>query len=68
MDSIESIAAFSTAQSMAELQNAVAVKVLKLAQGQGQVAADLISETTDNLEQTITSLAENLGGQLDSYA
>lgn len=66
MDSVESIAAYSTALSQAQLQAAVGTKVLKLAQGQDQIIADLLSSTMENLQQTIESAATSAG--LDTYA
>ena len=66
MDSVESIAAYSTALSQAQLQAAVGTKVLKLAQGQDQVIADLLSSTMENLQQTIESAATSTS--LDTYA
>ena len=68
MSLIDSIAHASTALATAKVQNQVAVKVLKIAQGQGQVAADLISAAVENLEQVIADFAADLGSQFDAYA
>jgi hypothetical protein len=68
MDLVDSIASFSTARSMAEVQSAVAVKVLKMAQGQGQVAADLVASAVEGAQQSIEALAEGMQSQIDTYA
>ena len=68
MSLVEGIAAFSTARSLAEVQFAVAAKVLKIAQGQNQTAADLVSAATENLEEVIKDFATDLGASPDAYA
>ncbi len=68
MDSIEGIAAFSTAMSQAQLKSDVSTKVLKLAQGQQQVVADLLSSAMESVQQTIEATAGDAGGNLDAFA
>lgn len=62
------IASLSTAQSMAKVQMAVATKVLKTAQDQGQVVADLVSAAAESVEEAMTHMAEGLGTQIDTRA
>ena len=66
--SIESIASLSTAMSQVELQNAVSIKVLKLAQGQDQVAADMLDAALQSVEDSMAQFAEDAGAQLDTLA
>lgn len=68
MDSVESIAAFSTAQKQAELQIAIATKVLKMAQGQSQVTADFLSSAMENAQQQIEQFVGDQGSAVDTYA
>lgn len=69
MSLVDSVAQFSTAVSQAQVQAAVATRVLKISQdSQSQVAAALLGETVDNLEQVIEDFANNLGAQIDTYA
>ena len=63
MDSIESIAGYSTAMSQVKLQNAVDVKVLKMAQGSQQMIGDLLTETLDSVTQDMKTQ-----GGVDAYA
>lgn len=67
MDSIESIAAYSTAMSQAQLQNAVAVKVMKMAQGSSQMVADLLTQALDSVKQSMEASSKDTGG-IDTYA
>jgi hypothetical protein len=64
---IDSIASLSIALSLARVQTAVATKVLKISQDQGQVAADLVSAAVENLEETIEDFAGELGTRFDAY-
>jgi len=68
MDSIESIANLSTALSQAQLRSAVSMRVLKMAQGADQVAADLIAETMDNVAQSMEAFAAEAGTHIDTFA
>jgi len=68
MDLINEIASLSTALSLAQVQNAVGVKVLKIAQSQGQVAADLVSAAAETVSECIEQFADNTGANLDVTA
>ena len=67
MSMIDSIVSFKSAESIAQVQMAVAAKVLKMAQGQDQVAADLVSAALENVEQCMEELAGQLGTNFDTY-
>ncbi|HSW46174.1 MAG TPA: YjfB family protein [Phycisphaerae bacterium] len=60
MDLISGIASLSTALSTARLQNEVGIKVLKIAQGQQQVAADLVNAATETIVESLKQLGTNL--------
>jgi len=68
MSMIDSIVSFSTARHLAEVQMAVAARVLQMAQAQDQVAADLVSAAMENLEEMIEEFAGELGTGFDAYA
>ena len=68
MDLINEIASLSTALSMAKLRSEVGVKVLKIAQSQGQVAADLVSAAAETVSECIEQFADNNGANLDVTA
>lgn len=68
MDSIDSIAAWSTAMSQAQVQSAVSTKVLKLAQDQQQTTADLLTATLDSVKQSMAAFTGDAGGKLDTVA
>lgn len=69
MSMIGEIASLSTAMSTARLQTAVATRVFKLAaQQQGQVAAKLLESAMENAEMIVTRLAEDAGGNIDTFA
>ena len=68
MDLVNEIASLSTALSMAQVQNAIGVKVLKIAQSQGQVAADLVSAAAETVSECIEQFAANTGANLDVTA
>ena len=68
MDLINEIASLSTALSMAKLRSEVGVKVLKIAQSQGQVAADLVSAAADTVSECLKQMADNVGANLDVSA
>jgi hypothetical protein len=65
MDSIESIAALSTIMSQVKLQNAVDVKVLKMAQGTDQIVADMLAQALDSVRQSVGAAQP---GGVDTYA
>lgn len=68
MDSVSSIASYSTALSQAQLQSAVSIKVLKMAQGTDQVVASLLVQALDSVEQSMEAFAQDAGTQLDVTA
>jgi hypothetical protein len=68
MSSIDSIASLSTALSQAQLQSAVSMKVLKMAQGTDQVAADMLADALDSVAQSMEALAAAAGTQIDTFA
>jgi flagellar hook-basal body complex protein FliE len=67
MDSIESIAAYSTAMSQAQLQNAVAIKVMKMAQGSDKMVGDMLTQALDTVRQSMEATSQTTGG-IDTYA
>lgn len=66
--SIDSIASMSTAMSQAQLQSAVSVKVLKMAQGQDQVAADLLNSALQDVQESMDQANRQAGVQIDTLA
>jgi hypothetical protein len=68
MSTIDSIAGLSTAMSQAKLQTEVATRVLKLAQGQNQPAADLLEAALENVQETVSELVQDAGCSLDACA
>lgn len=66
--SIDSIASMSTAMSQAQLQSAVSVKVLKMAQGQEQVAADLLNSALQDVQESMDQANRQAGVQIDTLA
>ncbi len=69
MSMIGDIAGFSTALSTAQVQSAVATKVLKLAtQQEGQVASQLLESAMENLQAIITQFAGDIGNTIDVEA
>ncbi len=65
---IDAIASLSTALSMARVRNEVGIRVLKMAQGQGQVAADLIAAAAETALQIANRVADDAGTTLDVTA
>jgi len=68
MGFVESIIDFSSAYNMAKLRMEVAAKVMKIAQGQDQAAAELVSAAVEDVEEAMAELAADLGGQIDISA
>jgi len=68
MSSIAGIANLSTALSQAQLQSAVAIKVMKMAQGQDQVTADLLDAALQSVEASMEQFARDAGNQIDTLA
>jgi hypothetical protein len=68
MSMIDGIIDLAAAQSQAQLQTAIATKVLKVANAQGDAALQLIESAMQNVEESIASVAEGLGSGLDAYA
>lgn len=68
MSMIDNIAGMATAMKQAQLQTDVSTRVLKLAQGQGQVAADLLDAALENVEAMVGGMAEGLGENVDASA
>lgn len=69
MDLIGAIAGYSTAAQLAEVQMAVAAKVLKLAQSaQATPAVELLQAASEQLQDSIEAMAGSLGDGFDVYA
>jgi len=68
MSMIDAIASYSTAMSTAQARSEAAVKVAKIAQGQGQVAADLVSAALESVEEMVSEFAADAGSNLDLLA
>jgi len=68
MDSVESIAAYSTAMSQARLQDAVSIKVLKMAQNSQQMVGDMLTQALDNVAESMKSAGQGTSGGIDTIA
>ncbi|MBP7933781.1 MAG: hypothetical protein KA354_03950 [Phycisphaerae bacterium] len=68
MSLIDSIVGFKAAQTTAEIQMAMAAKILKITQGQGQAAADMVAAANENLEKAMSEMLEGMGSGYDRYA
>lgn len=69
MDAIGAIPGYASAVSLAQVQMAAAAKVLKLAQtAAAQPAAELLDAAMENVQQILSAMADDLGGQIDAYA
>jgi hypothetical protein len=68
MDLTTGIAQASTDLAGAKLRMEVSTRVMKLAQAQGQVAADLVSAAVESVQASMEDIAGDLGGSLDAYA
>jgi hypothetical protein len=68
MSSIDSIPQFSAAEQMARTQAEVSMKVMKLANQQGEATAQLVEKTMENLQSTIENFASGLGDTFDAQA
>jgi len=67
MSLIDSVASFKAAESLAQVQMAVAAKVLQATRDQGQMVAELLNAALEGMEQAIEDLASDLGTNLDTY-
>ncbi len=68
MSLTDGIIELAAAQSMAQVQMAVAAKVLKVANAQGDAALQLIQSATQNVQESIERVAEDLTAGVDLYA
>lgn len=68
MSLVDGIVDLAAARSMAQIQMAVAVKVLKTANSQGDAALQLLQSAIENLQESIGNAAESLSSSLDTYA
>ena len=68
MSMIDAIASYSTAMSTVQARSEAAIKVAKIAQGQGQVAADLVSAALESVEEMVSEFAADAGSNLDLLA
>lgn len=68
MDSVSSIAAYSTALSQARVQSAAATKVAKLAQGSQQMVADLLTQALGDVQESMRTSNAEAGRHFDSFA
>jgi hypothetical protein len=67
MSMIDGIASMSTALSQLKLQTEVSTRVLKMAQGQDQLTAQLVDAAMENVQEILTGMAEGLGNGVDVY-
>lgn len=67
MNLINSIASFKAAETMAKVQYAVAAKVMQASRDQGQMAAELVSQAAENMQQIVSQMAADLGTHFDAY-
>lgn len=68
MSLIDSIVGFKAAQSTAQIQMAVAAKILKITQGQGQAMVDMVTAANENMEKAMSEMLEGMGSGYDGYA
>lgn len=68
MSLIDSIVGFKAAQSTAQIQMAVAAKILKISQGQGQAMVDMVTAANENMEKAMSEMLEGMGSGYDGYA
>lgn len=68
MSSINNIANLSPALSQAQLRSAVAVKVLKMAQGSEQMVADMLTQALESVQQSMEDSAHQAGTHIDALA
>ena len=68
MSSISNIASASSTLSQLQVQNQVSMKVLKMAQNEGKGTADMVSKSMEDLQESISNVAESLSEGVDSYA
>lgn len=68
MDITEHVMNVAAAESLAKTQMAIATKVLKLAQGQDQATAQMVTDAMENVQESLMSLAEGLGDSFDVRA
>jgi hypothetical protein len=68
MSMIEAVSSLKTAESTAQVQMALAAKLLDIANGQGQVAVQLIEAATEGMEEALQNMADGLSSQIDIYA
>lgn len=66
---IEGISNLKQAEMMAQVQMAVASKVMNVSKQQGQMVAQLLDSTMTGVEQSLGEAAQSLdGGSIDVYA
>jgi len=68
MDSVSGIAQVSTLLSTAQARIEAATKVAKIARGQDQVMADMVTAAMEDVEEMVMAMSEDLGTQIDTYA
>jgi len=68
MSLIDSIVGFKAAQSTAQIQMAVAAKILKISQSQGQAMVDMVTAANENMEKAMSEMLEGMGSGYDGYA
>ena len=68
IDNIDSIAGLKAAETMAQIQMAVAAKILNISRTQGQATVDLITAAAENMEQALPPADQDTNTGLDVYA
>lgn len=68
MSSINRIANLSPALSQAQPRSAVAVKVLKMAQGSEQMVADMLTRALESVQQSMEDSAHPARTHIDALA
>ena len=68
MDSVTGIAQMSTLLSQAQARVEAATKVDKIARGQEQVVADMVTAALEDVQEMVTSMTGDPGTQIDTYA
>ena len=68
MDSVSSIAQVSTLLSTAQARIEAATKIAKIARGQDQVVADMVTAAMEDVKEMVMAMSEDLGTQIDTYA
>lgn len=68
MDSVNSIAQVSTLLANTQARIEAATKIAKIARGQDQVVADMVTAAMEDVKEMVVAMSGDLGTQIDTYA